>query len=422
MKLIDWNTVKNNLYRILNTSDSKTYLPKLIDNFEKRSIEQENHPFKIIDIRENGFAIKIYGLYGYIAFNHMPWRYANIDSWNFVFPYLKGKILFGKIFKFEKEPLSIILNGEISQFKKPELIENKKYKGVVIHKTSYGVFVDIGYSLKWNYGSIVGLLHKSNFENEELFEKTNPGEIIELVFWGYNENEQHIFGQNPQLKEWFNGEIENLVGKRLPVNIIKAENGKICYLVENKYDATLPITKELYPYNKTQIKSAIRRFIDGDIIHCEIVNVNKTRRRLQLRWNSFSEIEKINLRNIIIEKPTSNKKNEQEKGEYKLLLNRINTGLIEKLELIGKTVKVEVIKKEDNSGVIQTKYIVENNYIGRLNISNDSYKITNTEKKQIEKNLQDGEILYCEVMEIDHNIFKIKWNLNEEELMRFLKE
>lgn len=416
MKLIDWNTVKHKINRVLNISGSETYLSKLIDNFEKQNIEKESHPFKIIDIREKGFIVKIYGLYGYISFHHMPWNYSNTDSWKIVFPYLKGKVLFGKTFKFDKEPLSIILDGEIPQFKKSELTENKKYKGIIINKTNYGVFVDIGYSLKWNCGSIVGLLHKSNFENEELFEKTIPGELIELVFWGYNENEQPIFGLSPELKEWFTGEIETLVGEILPVNVIKAENGIISYLIENKYVATLPVTKILYPDNRTQIKRAIRKLKDGDIIHCEIVKVNRTKRTLQLMWQSLPEIEGINSRNITIEKPTSIR------NDHKLIRNRINTGIIEKLELIGKTVKVEVIKKEDNLGRIRIKYLVENKYWGNLNISNDSYKISNKEKKQIEKNLQEGEILNCEVMKIENNVFRIKWSLKEEELIRFLRQ
>ena len=416
MKLIDWNTIKHRINRVLNISDKETYLSKLIDNFEKQNIEQESHPFKITDIREKGFIVKIHGLFGYISFNHMPWKYSNNNSWKTIFFYLKGKVLFGKIFKFEKEPLSIIIDGEIPQFKKSELFENKKYKGIIVNKTNYGVFVDIGYSFKWKCGSLVGLLHKSNFENEELFEKTNSGEIIELVFWGYNENEQPIFGKRPELKEWFTGEIERLVGEILPVSIIKSENGKIIYLIENKYVATFQVAKILYPDNLTQIKKAIRNLKDGDIIHCEIIKVNRIKRTLQLKWKSVSEIEGIISRNQTIEKPTLNR------NEHKLIRNRINTGIIEKLELIGKTVKVEVIKKEDNLGRIRTKYLVENKYNGRLNISNDSYKISNKEKKQIEKNLQEGEVLNCEVLNIENNLVSVKWSLKEEELIRFLRQ
>ena len=61
--------------------------------------------------------------------------------------------------------------------------------------------------------------------------------------------------------------------------------------------------------------------------------------------------------------------------------NIADTNVIEKLNLIGKTVKVEVIKKEDNLGRISNKYKIENKYSGKLILSNDNYKISTKEKK-----------------------------------------
>ncbi|MCF8235050.1 MAG: hypothetical protein K9H15_12055 [Bacteroidales bacterium] len=415
MKLIDWNTIRHKIIQVLNISDKETYLSKLICNFEKQNIEQERHPFKITDIREKGFIVKIYGLFGYISFNHMPWKYISVESWKTVFPYLKGKILFGKTFKFEKEPLSIILDGDIPQFKKTELSENMKYTGIIINKTNYGIFVDIGYNFKWECGSIVGLLHKSNFENEDLFKKSNPGETIDLVFWGYNENEQPIFGQKSELKEWFTGEIEMLIDEILPVKVIKSDNGVISYQVEDKYDAILQVTQILYPDNRTQIKSAIRKLQHGDIIHCKIIKVNRIKRTLHLIWESIPEIEGIISRNITIEEPVP-------VSEQHIRRNRITTEDIEKLELIGKTVEVEVIEKQDQFGRMRKEYLVDNKYYGTLHISNDAYKISNKEKKQIEKNLQEGEILDCEILDIENNAFRVKWSLKDEELIRFLNE
>ena len=54
-----------------------------------------------------------------------------------------------------------------------------------------------------------------------------------------------------------------------------------------------------------------------------------------------------------------------------------------------------MIKKKDNWGRISNKYKIENKYNEQLIISNDNYKISIKEKKKIEKNLQDGEILDC---------------------------
>lgn len=399
--MVDWDKLKQQVNHFLNFSDSKAYLPKLIENFEKKCTEQEHHPFKIIDIREKGFSVKVYGLFGFISFRHMPWEYNSIGSWKAIFPYLKGKVFFCKIHNFEKDKISIIIDGKIPQFRKPELFEDLQYKGIITSTAPYGVFVDIGYSFDWKCGSISGLLHKSNFENDKVFDEITPGEIIELFFWGYNENEQLILGIKPELKEWFTAEIENIIDEVLPVRIIKSENGKTNYIANEKYLATLPITKLLYPENLKNIKTAINNLKNDDIIHCKVVNVNRPKRTLQLVWESLSEIEDITSRN----------------NEHNLIRNRINIEILEKLEFIGKTVEVEVIRKKDNSGRIYTKYLVENKHIGKMNISSDSYKISKKEKKQIEEKLKDGEILSCEVIKAENNFLRIKWHLKDNELI-----
>jgi len=409
---VDWSTIKYKISQVINFSDKETYLSKLIDNFEKQCQNQEHHPFKIVEIREKGFLVKIYGLFGFISFHHMPWEYNNFDSWKTVFPFLKGKVLFGKIFKFDKDPLKLIIDGKIPQFKKPELNEDQYYKGIVTKKTKYGVFVDIGYDFKWECGSSVGLLHKANFKDYETFEKIQPSKIVELIFWGFNDEEQLIFGKRPELKEWFTGKIEKLVDKVFPVKVIKSENERINYLVNEKYNATLSVNKILYPDNRNQIKVAIKNLNDGDIIHCKIIKANRIKRRLQLFWENLPEIESI------ISRTKEPEKSDLGIGSHKLIRNRIDSNIIEKLELIGKKVKVEVIKKTDNLGRRKTKYLVENKYNAKLSISNDSYKISKKDRKKIDKSLREGSILICEVINIENGVLRIKLNLTEEELIK----
>ncbi len=407
-------------YKPANTDEptqasEENYLARLVDCFEKENAENKNHPFKIVDIVEKGFIIKTRGLFAYISFSHMPWTYSSISPWRLVFPYLQGKVLFGKVYKFQKEPLSISLDGKIPQFRKKELTENHKYKGIVINKTHFGVFVDIGYHFNWECGSIVALLHISNFENESLYEKTNPGDTIELLYWGMNENEHLIVGLQPELREWYTGEIDNFVGQIHPVEVLTTEKGDKKFMIHDRYVASLPITEIQYPDNLAQIKRAVKKLINGDVIHCVIAKVKKNKRTLQLIWNSIPEIEAIGLR------PRTKQKAFQIREEHKII-NRINPDAVEKIQLLGKTVKVEVIKKEEASGRIRTKYIVENKYSGRLNFFNDAIIITNKLKERIEKNLQDGEILDCEVLSIENNVFKVRWTLAKGDLFRFLRE
>jgi exosome complex RNA-binding protein Rrp4 len=265
------------------------------------------------------------------------------------------------------------------------------------------------------------MIHKSNFAPIETFEKLEIGETMEVFFLGSNNKEQLLFGDNNVSKEWLNGEVEKLVGEILPVRIIKTNDGKTDYIVNEKYNATLATINSIYPTNRKIIKSAIKNFKNGDLIHCEISKVNKLNKTLQLKWDFAHEIEGIISRMTIEESKPKNQIKEF-RNRSNPVENIADTNVIEKLDLIGKTVKVAVIKKEDNFGRISNKYKIENKYSGKLILSNDNYKISAKEKKQIEKNLQDGEILDCQVLSVDKNQISINWKLMDEELLRFIKE
>jgi len=90
--MIAWKNVKPDLKKIFNFKEEKSYLSKLIANFEELEQKGENIPFKITGIRRKGFIIKAAGLFGFISFNHMPWKYENYNSWTAVYPLIKGKI------------------------------------------------------------------------------------------------------------------------------------------------------------------------------------------------------------------------------------------------------------------------------------------------------------------------------------------
>ncbi|MFV0267526.1 MAG: hypothetical protein ACK5HT_10375 [Draconibacterium sp.] len=291
--MIDWSKWKSGLKRILKISNQEGYLSKQIQDFEKQLDGDNNIPFVVYDIRQKGFIVKTGGLFAYVSFNHMPWKYYDSDSWKAIFPTLTGKIFFGKIYHYKKNPLSIILDGETPQFKKYDLIENEQCKGVVIRKAAYGVFVDIGYGFKWKCGSITGLLHKRNFDTEEAFDQVKAGDIIEPTFWGYNQDGQPVLGINPQLKEWFTGNMDRFFGTVVPVKIVKELDKSTTYLVEDRYRATLPTIKSIYGTKRTKMKNATKKFEAGDIIHCEVIKVNYKNRSLQLKWESGHEIEEI---------------------------------------------------------------------------------------------------------------------------------
>ncbi len=226
-----WISIRRTLRSFFGKADKKEYLKKLVGNLERHKDEDVNLAFKICDIREKGFLVKVAGLFGYISFNHMPWKYGTPEAWQAVFPLISGKVFFCKIYQINKDPVSILINGEIPQFRKPELIENEVYTGVVIHKATYGAFIDIGYTFRWECGSIVGLLHKSNFENLDSFNKTSVGQVIETTFWKVNEKDQLVFGNRSDLRKCQTSENFDLIGAipsrgNAAAKILKRSKGK----------------------------------------------------------------------------------------------------------------------------------------------------------------------------------------------------
>jgi exosome complex RNA-binding protein Rrp4 len=389
-------------------SDSKLYLQKRINEIKKEQIEENNIPFKITEIREKGFIINVSGLKGFISFNHMPWEYSPNNNWHLLYPYIRGKYFFGKVYQINQIQQTVVIDGKVPQFKKSDFIEDNKYRGIILDKTDSGLWVDIGYHFQWECGSIVTKIRRFSFESAQSCFSKKTGEVIEVFFWGHDDNANLLFGYDNFKKIWYTGEIYEYIGKSFPVNIVKTKETGISFLVENKYKATLNnITRKN--------KKAFDNLIDGDIIHCEIVNVNNTKKLLRLNWEYELEIEEIAQRNS---KPNKKK---TILTENSIIQNKVNQDVVKILKLIGKIVKVEVIQKEDSSGRIFNTYFVENKYKGKLNISNDNYQITKVEKKHIEENLQDGDIIDCEVLNVQKKTMRIKWNLLDEELQRFLQ-
>lgn len=401
--------------------EDKSYLPKLIENFEKLNESGDNIPFKINDIRTKGFVIKVAGLNGYISFNHMPWQYENLNAWLIVFPAIRGKIFFGKTHHFSKEPLSIFLNGEILQFKKADLNINEKYTGIIIHKTGYGLFVDFGFHFNWDCGSIVGMVHKSNFTPIEAFDSLEVGQTFETYFLGKNERDQYSFGDIDNAEEWLNGEVNKLVGKIVPVNVIAFYEGKRSYLIDKKFNALLPLSLAIYPKNYKLVKIAMENLNNGDLIHCEVLEANHINKTLLLKWDFGHEIDEIASRGAVGDSSSENQL-EEIKSISNSVENLVEKNIIDRLSLVGKSVKVEVIKKTNALGEAANKYLVENKYSGKLNVSNENFRISIKDKKLIEKNLQEGEILICEVLSVDNDQLRVNWKLQDEELRSFTQD
>jgi ribosomal protein S1 len=266
-------TAKNIEY-YLDLKNDKDYLQDLLLNIKKAFINQENLTFRIVEPKERGFLIKVGGLFAFVSFKHFGWKYPSIEFWRNASNSIVGKFFTGKIHNVEENPISIQIDAKEQKFENPNLEKYSKYRGIILQKPNYGVFVDLGFHFNWKFGSILGLIHISTFMNESDYENCKLGDEIETVFQGLNENNQPILGDYIERGKWTNGEMEKLIGTIQKVSVLINEDEKPEFYVLGKHKATIPINKALYPNFRTTAKKYTYGLKNGEIIDCEIVKIN----------------------------------------------------------------------------------------------------------------------------------------------------
>lgn len=281
-----WDNLVNDIKGLFSKPEKKEWLEKLVETLEEKQKDNISLPFKIVDIKENGFAVKVSGLYAFIAFSHMPWKYYDIESWIATYPKLTDKTFFCKIHKIFKDPLAITINGEIPQFKKVELEIGNEYKGLIIKRLDFGVLVDIGYNFDWKCGSFIGLLHKSQFESRQSFLNCLLGDEIQIIYQSSDENGRLVFSQENEISNWHNKKPQELIGLVVLVHIVrKTEEDKVLFLVNGKYKGQIANSKANYTTaQRRKIKEAINNLKDGETINCEVISCNEKNRVLDLKW------------------------------------------------------------------------------------------------------------------------------------------
>lgn len=282
-----WDFLKNIIRKKNSKPDKKEWLYKLVDNLETQWIQDAKLPFKIIELKRTGFVVKVSGLFAFISFNHMPWKYKKVNYWSSIFPKLIGKVFFCQIHSIDKVPsLSIIVNGEIPQFKKTELIIGENYKGVIIEKRKKGIFVEIGCHFDWKCGSFIGYLNKSGFDSLQLFSTCSVGDEIEVFYQGVGEKGPLIFSQsNEEIVDWNNKIPQGLVGQVVLVHIVREAEKEMKFLVKGKYKGRIYLEKnDPFFGSKKRARKVKNKLKDGTIIHCEVIGFRENLRFLRIKW------------------------------------------------------------------------------------------------------------------------------------------
>jgi len=317
-----WDCLKNIIRKKISKPDKKEWLDKLVENLEIQSLKNVNLPFKIIELKDTGFVVKVSGLFAFVSFNHMPWKCKKNNYWTSISPKLIGKVFYGKIYSIKKSPsLSITVNGEIPQFKKIELLIGENYKGIIIEKLRNGIFVEIGYHFKWRYGSFVGYLHKLAFDSLDFFSTCSVGDEIEIYYQGVNEKGVLIYYQTSEIIDWNNEIPQSLIGQIVLAHVVREDIEKeTMFLVNGKYKGRIILQKnDSFFGSKQRAQKVKNKLENGEVIHCEVIGFWEKRRILKLKWVAELDAEILDSKDI---------------NEHNMILNNLDNNTIQKLAAI----------------------------------------------------------------------------------------
>src|SRR5699024_5562828 len=161
----------------------------------------------------------------------------------------------GKIHHVTKDPISILIDAAVYNYENPELEKSKKYRGIIVQKSTYGLFVDLGLHFNWRFGSLLGLIHRSALTNETDYDRLNAGENIITKFQGCTKDGKLILGKKQQQGKWEDGTLDKLVDTIQNATVVKDEdNHKMLFYVAGEHKAKAIVNKAIYSDSKSITK------------------------------------------------------------------------------------------------------------------------------------------------------------------------
>lgn len=169
-------------------------LMKLYQKLEEARSKEKLASFNLVRYLplKSGFQVKVGGLYGFISLEDMPWEYSKRSFWRFVAPHLTKRRFKGRIEELSSKPLSIRVSVDKATFTKPRLLKTTLYKGVVLHKTTQYMFIDLGMYSDWRSGSIIGIAYRHSYSNDNIFNQLNVGDACTTSYHGFTKKEMPI--------------------------------------------------------------------------------------------------------------------------------------------------------------------------------------------------------------------------------------
>jgi hypothetical protein len=314
---------------------------------------EKSIPFKVCNIKEEGFLIKVKGLFSLLPFHLMPWQYPDTAYWKIIAPALLGKEFKCKVIEAsqqEGQPFFIRVDATVHPFRQASLVEHAEYSAIILQRSEKEALVDLGVHFRWKFGSLTARLPVQDTADPETAQRYEPGQTIKVQYLSTNEEGLRV--EEAGLIDLY----EKYSGRIVWVQVSKIADTAPCFLVEGKYKADMPVTKTVYPENKRKVQKLKNQLVDGDIINCEVLDF-KSHRGLIVKCVEDSCKPDVNWTSYTM------------------------------MDYIGREVLVFVHQEEDD-----LVFMVEDRYPAKVLARSRSKK-----KEQ----LSDGEIIRCWVSSID---------------------
>lgn len=257
------------------------YVDVLFENLKSIQMCDEVISFEIVRTNPNGYVVKVKGLYAFIPYSLMPWKYS-YKYWNYIDSYIIGARLFGKIVKIEER--SIVVDASHSNYSEFNLQQNKFYEAIILKKGKKFVLIEIGNNFQWKFGSLTYYILLDKQENNSEFEIYLPGDVITLQYDETINHWERIYLGESKVKDKLNLSKELYLGMYRKIKLTKNPEftGKLGVLEDDNVFSFLETKSNnydsiLYPH----IKEIIRDLKENEEIICQYILISKVHNKIK---------------------------------------------------------------------------------------------------------------------------------------------
>lgn len=160
----------------------KDIVPILKQNLVEIKEKDESVIFKVIRIKKGGFQVKVKGIFAFVPFSLMPWKY-HLGIWNLMEREVVEHKFFAKIAELDLTLNRIVLDATVTEFDIFYLIDGQTYKAIILKKAKTYILVELGHRYQWNYGSQAFYIKLDNSNLTEIdYYSFSLGDELELTY------------------------------------------------------------------------------------------------------------------------------------------------------------------------------------------------------------------------------------------------